>query len=631
MTAEEQHELWAKTKAILKQAGARVNQVRSPPLRVAAPFPVARARAAAHKLTNPPTQTPQGHVPLTALPSLPPSLSLVQLPPVPLPSPSQLGPGRSSSTDSSDAPPTEAADFRYHEPLLIQNINLRRLGLGGRAGFRLPPPPPPPATGAGARPSSTASSSRHAPAHTTGATPAQQLHFLQAYQLPVPSPSTTTPTSLPSLTPRAGRPPTAAPARDFTRTVIALGRTVQHALALFGLGPVKSYLAGSVVRVVQLRVAASSSSSSSAGREDEAHALSREEMDRALLEALLEASPAAAAASEGQNPAGQPPPQVELDLEDWAEALGLPLPPTAPASASAFGPGALDPLELQGTVAGAGAGAAPLLLEGDGLLCDTTVAALSVFRLAYAERFVTSSHSHAHRAGAGAALADDGSLLPPALLAALLSLVVATRGKMVVLGAGSGSGSGAGAGDVRAGQGHRAAGATLGRRGRGKGKGSRRAVGGGGVEGEEEEKVPKDALGKRERFLRCVEAFQVRPLSRSLSLSWSYVPELATDASWHAPSLAALPPHDLPALSALVPLPPRPDPLIPRCPLRAVHLTLPAANVAARTPARAPPAAPPDVARPRRAVLCVRVRLGRGCGGGCCCCCWTGGVQHGPL
>ncbi|BGP50003.1 hypothetical protein JCM10450v2_005908 [Rhodotorula kratochvilovae] len=381
LRAEERAERWNLTKAVLKQSGARVNE------------------------------TPQGHIPLTALPSLPPSLALVQLPPVPLYSPS-----------SDPEAPTEAADYRYHEPLLIQNINLRRLGLGGRAGFRLPP---------------AVSSSKHH-STSTGATPAQQLHFLQAYKLPVPPPST-------SSSAPAGR------TRDFTSTVIALGRTVQHALALFGLGPVKAYMAGSVLRAMEQQ------------RAPGAPPLAREMVERALLEALLDGS--APAAHEGDRLNA---PSGELELEDWAEALGLPLPSF---TGAALGAGGVPPPE------------GPTLLDGDGLLCDTTVAALSVFRLAYAERFVPSLGR-----GPGAGLDDDGSLLPPALLAALLSLVVATRGKMVVLGAGAGA---EGAGTLRRRHAHERE--------------------------REEEKVPKDALGKRERFLRCVEAFQHAPSHSSSS------------------------------------------------------------------------------------------------------------------
>ena len=443
------------------------------------------------------SQTPQGHIPLTALPSLPPSLSLVQLPPVPL----AFRP--TSSTDSD--PPLEAADYRHHEPLLIQNINLRRLGLGGRAGFRLPPS------------ASSASSSKHAPV-ASGATPAQQLHFLQAYQLPVPPPSTSPPSSSASTSlalPLAARPP--AP-RDFTRTVLALGRTVQHALALFGLGPVKAYLASSVVRVVQLRRRDGARAAPGAERaahgdgNEDSGVLDRDMIERALLVALLDhssgAAPGSSASTAGSSSRTAPPPSpgVELVLEDWAEALGLALPPASASSAA-------SPL---GSSALGGSAQGPTLLEGDGLLCDTTVAALSVFRLAYAERFVASAGARAagarasggasDAAGASRLLDDDGSLLPPALLAALLSLVVATRGKMVVLGGvtGTSAGEGASAGAAAGGAGSRSG--TLRRR---HGAEERRE--------RDEEKVPKDPLAKRERFLRCVEAFQVRlalPLSR---------------------------------------------------------------------------------------------------------------------
>ncbi|GAA5847954.1 hypothetical protein JCM9279_003508 [Rhodotorula babjevae] len=499
-SSDERAAVWAKAKAVLKHAGARVNQ------------------------------TPQGHIPLTALPSLPPSLSLVQLPPVPLP----FRP--SSSTDSD--PPHDAADYRHHEPLLIQNINLRRLGLGGRAGFRLPPS------------ASSASSSKHAPV-ASGATPAQQLHFLQAYQLPVPPPSTS-PSSSASTSlalPLASRPP--AP-RDFTRTVLALGRTVQHTLALFGLGPVKAYLASSVVRVVQARrregaraAQGGEQAASSVGGED-GGALDRDMIERALLEALLDSSSAAAprssASSAGSSARAPPPPPspgVELVLEDWAEALGLAVPPASTSSvASPAAPSALD----------APSAAAPTLLEGDGLLCDTTVAALSVFRLAYAERFVANAGARAAggggggpsggagEAGASRLLDDDGSLLPPALLAALLSLVVATRGKMVVLGGVTGTGAGeqGAAAATAGGLGSRSG--TLRRRHEAEERGER-----------DEEKVPKDPLAKRERFLRCVEAFQrSHPSSFPVAATSSTCPPVLTPsflaalstlyASRHSPS-----------------------------------------------------------------------------------------------
>ncbi|KPV71692.1 uncharacterized protein RHOBADRAFT_56520, partial [Rhodotorula graminis WP1] len=398
--SDERAIVWTKTKAVLKHAGTRVNQ------------------------------TPQGHIPLTALPSLPPSLSLVQLPPIPLP----FRP--STSTDSD--PPLDAADYRHHEPLLIQNINLRRLGLGGRAGFRLPPSA-----------SGPSSSSKHAP----------------------------------------------------------------HALALFGLGPVKAYLASSVVRVVQARRLDSARVAQGGERapygDGSEGMLDRDTIERALLEALLDGSAAAGAGSAaptaGSSTRVVPPPSpgVELVLEDWAEALGLPL-PSASTSSAPDAP----------ALAAAGLGAGPTLLEGDGLLCDTTVAALSVFRLAYAERFVASAAAagagaragsgsgESARAGVGAGasrlLDDDGSLLPPALLAALLSLVVATRGKMVVLGGITGAGAGEG-GSAAAG----AAGGIGSRAGT-----LRRKHGAEERRERDEGKVPKDPLAKRERFLRCVEAFQ---------------------------------------------------------------------------------------------------------------------------
>ncbi|GJN92858.1 hypothetical protein Rhopal_005898-T1 [Rhodotorula paludigena] len=411
----EQAVIWDRTKALLKQAGARLNE------------------------------TPQGYVPLTALPSLPPSFSLVQLPPVPSPSPA-------SSPSSETEPAPAAADYRYHLPSLISNINLRRLGFGGRAGFRLPAP--------------SSSSTKYAGSSAAGATPAQQLHFLQAYSLPVPPPNTFSASS-------------ARRARDFTSTVLALGRTVQHALALFGLGPVKTYLANSVALVVRDRLELAHGGGPGGGV-----ALTRETLERALLEALLVDPRERDGPTQGNGGGGtsRPPSrEIELELEDWAEALGLPLPSTSPAPVPSSS--SVQPLPPPEPILG------PTLLEGDGLICDTTVAALSAFRLAYAAPFVvpsssSSSSSPFSRTGGPGALAEDGAILPPALLAALLSLVVASRGKMVSLGL-----DGHGHGQHQHGS-------------------RRRPHLSGEAKAGERENVPKDAIAKRERFLRCVEAFQ---------------------------------------------------------------------------------------------------------------------------
>lgn len=419
-----------------------------------------RARDLALKCKR--TQTPQGYVPLTALPSLPPSFSLVQLPPVPSPSPAS-----SPSSESEPAPP--AADYRWHLPPLISNINLRRLGFGGRAGFRLPTQ------------ATSSSSSKYAGSSAAGATPAQQLHFLQAYSLPVPPPNTSSASS-------------ARRARDFTSTVLALGRTVQHALALFGLGPVKTYLASSVALVVRDRLELAHGGGSGGGV-----ALTRETLERALLEALLVDPRERDGATQGNGGGGtsRPPSrEVELEVEDWAEALGLPLPSTSPAPmpSSSSAQSQLPPEPVLG----------PTLLEGDGLICDTTVAALSVFRLAYAARFVVPSSSASSpfsRTGGPGALAEDGAILPPALLAALLSLVVASRGKMVSLGL---DGHGHGHGQHQHGS-------------------RRRPHLSGEAKAGERVNVPKDAIAKRERFLRCVEAFQVR---RGAFITFSFLPPL---------------------------------------------------------------------------------------------------------
>lgn len=54
-------------------------------------------------------------------------------------------------------------------------------------------------------------------------------------------------------------------------------------------------------------------------------------------------------------------------------------------------------------------------------VCDSTVAALELFRVDYSELLRLP-------------LSSEDSVLPPSLLAGLLSLVVATRGKLISLG-----------------------------------------------------------------------------------------------------------------------------------------------------------------------------------------------------
>ncbi|GAA5874499.1 hypothetical protein JCM1840_000797 [Sporobolomyces johnsonii] len=298
LNQDQREELWEETRQVLKHSGVRVNE------------------------------TQQGHLPVTALSSLPPSLSLVHIP---------------------------GGDYREVVLQLYQNINLRRLGLGGRSGLRL-----------------------------ANATPAQQLHFRQSFRLPIPPPSThQSPSSSPFLSPRMTLTPistsnsTPSAALDnpsspstsvspFTHTVLSLIQLVQHALSLFGLGPVKSYLSPSLLSQLALESRHPPS------------ALTPESLEESLLDALSTDS--------------------DLDLDEWAEALGI----YAHSSA-----------------------AASVLLEGDGLLCDVTVSALSLFRTEFAEP-----------AGlAGGAMRADEAVLSPSLLSALISLAIGARGKMLALGA----------------------------------------------------------------------------------------------------------------------------------------------------------------------------------------------------
>ncbi|GAA5971841.1 hypothetical protein JCM21900_002974 [Sporobolomyces salmonicolor] len=295
---DQRESLWEETRQVLKHSGVRVNEIL------------------------------QGHLPVTALSSLPPSLSLVHIP---------------------------GGDYREVVLQLYQNINLRRLGLGGRSGLRL-----------------------------ANATPAQQLHFRQSFRLPIPPPSAhQSPGSSPFLSPKmtlthistSNPTPSAAPdspaspstsVSPFTYTVLSIIQLVQHALSLFGLGPVKSYLSPSLLSQLALESC------------HPPNALTHEKLEENLLDALSTNS--------------------DLDLDEWAEALGI---------------------DAHASVA------APILLEGDGLLCDLTVSALSLFRTEFAEP-----------AGlAGGAMRADEAVLSPSLLSALLSLAIGARGKMLALGA----------------------------------------------------------------------------------------------------------------------------------------------------------------------------------------------------
>ncbi|KAI5481221.1 hypothetical protein MNV49_005656 [Pseudohyphozyma bogoriensis] len=115
------------------------------------------------------TSSENHFVPLTSLPSLPTTLTLIQIPP--------------------------GDDYGSIRRLLYLNINLRRLGFGGRASLRLIPAPA-----------------------------AQQLHFRQCYRLPIPTPSSHH---------------HEASGADFDTLVLDFIKLVQHALALFGLGVVE--------------------------------------------------------------------------------------------------------------------------------------------------------------------------------------------------------------------------------------------------------------------------------------------------------------------------------------------------------------------------------------------------------
>ncbi|KAL8290380.1 hypothetical protein RQP46_002638 [Phenoliferia psychrophenolica] len=137
---------WEETIAILKASGARIND------------------------------TSDGFLPVTSLASLPPTMSIVQIP---------------------------EGDYEKHKSQLYLQINLRRLGLGGRKSLSL-----------------------------SDATSAQQLHFRQAYHLPIAAPSVHPVTMSPRATP-------IPPPVHFSECVIELVKLVQHALSLFGLGVVR--------------------------------------------------------------------------------------------------------------------------------------------------------------------------------------------------------------------------------------------------------------------------------------------------------------------------------------------------------------------------------------------------------
>lgn len=330
---------------------------------------------------------------MTSLTSLSPSLSLLLLP---------------STVD-------RPGDYRKSMPALYQSINIRRLGFGGRSGFRLIESP----------------------------TPAQTLHFRQAYQLPIPPPG-------PPAQETCGF-DSHGGVSEFARTIIDFVKLVQHALALFGLGPVKSYLCERV----------HGSLADSAGSLP-----TQSDLDRQLIETFVSRSD-----------------DSVLLVEDWADAIGLPIPESAQKTqAPRFGPTRSDEM------ADGPDGGSVILLSGDGLLCDTTVAALSVFRLAFAERFVPTSTSTFNGVGTSSGMGAyssyavrDDSLLPPPLLAALLSLAVSARHKMVALGAGK---------ELRR---HRTIGRTAAHD----------------QAREKDARVPRDIFGKRERFLLSLQAFRV--------------------------------------------------------------------------------------------------------------------------
>ncbi|KAM0790226.1 hypothetical protein ACM66B_005538 [Microbotryomycetes sp. NB124-2] len=154
LTTQEQQQAWSDLKAVFKASNARITQARD-------------------KI---------GFLPLTALPSLDPSLSVVQLP---------------------------GGDYRSAASQLFTNINLRRLGLGGRSALRL-----------------------------TAPTGAQQLNFRRAYKLPDPA-----------------RNMHAREHDPFEESVLGLVQLVQHALSLFGLGPVTSHATTNTNSTLQTSVA----------------------------------------------------------------------------------------------------------------------------------------------------------------------------------------------------------------------------------------------------------------------------------------------------------------------------------------------------------------------------------------
>ncbi|KAK4049851.1 hypothetical protein OIV83_003907 [Microbotryomycetes sp. JL201] len=146
LTPDEQHQAWSDLRAVFKASNARITQARDS----------------------------SGHLPLTALPSLDPSLSVVQLP---------------------------GGNYRKAAPLLYTNINLRRLGLGGRSALRL-----------------------------TAPTGAQQLNFRQTYKLQAPARNSSN-----------------SDHNSFETTVLDFVQLVQHALSLFGLGPVVHHASDTTV------------------------------------------------------------------------------------------------------------------------------------------------------------------------------------------------------------------------------------------------------------------------------------------------------------------------------------------------------------------------------------------------
>lgn len=145
--------VWDETKALIKSSGAKLSEL-----------------------------SPNTFLAVTSLPSLPPSLSLVQIP---------------------------GGNYIEWFPQLYLNITLRRLGLGGRSSLSL-----------------------------TAPSPAQQLHFRQAFRLPIPAVTLSSSSTQLSHHHHHKNDDQLQKQQSFGECVLELIRLVQHALSLFGWGAV---------------------------------------------------------------------------------------------------------------------------------------------------------------------------------------------------------------------------------------------------------------------------------------------------------------------------------------------------------------------------------------------------------